>query len=178
MKLRMSQITVAPLVASLAIFASTSRVAAADRKEKQNATAQPSDNGVVQAAPMMKSVELIPPNSLRLVLEWDVASQPHENWLVFVHFFDANGEAKFNGDFAPDPQTSSWKPGIVVLAPRMLNLPAELTGTFDIRVGLYQKEDAGSRAALIDGMTSKAGRYVLVGQVAIEDGKVEFIPER
>lgn len=181
MKFRLSQITMATIAATLAVGAGTEQAAASDRKarqaDKQSAEpARASDNGVVEAAPAVKSIESVGPGRCRLFLEWIVASRPNEDWIVFVHFFDANGEAKLNADFAPDPPTSSWEPGTVVLAPRELNLPAELAGTFDIHVGLYQKEDTGARAALIDGMTSKAGRYVLVGQVTIEDGKVEFVP--
>lgn len=180
MKFRLSQITMATIAAALAIGAGSVQVAAADRKssqaDKQAAKpARPSDNGVVEAAPAVKSIESVGPGCCRLFLEWSVASQPKEDWIVFVHFFDTNGEAKLNADFAPDPATSSWEPGTVVLAPRELNLPAELTGIFDIHVGLYQRAGTGGRAARIDGMTNEAGRYALVGQVKIEDGKAEFL---
>lgn len=181
MKHRLSQIVTATLAATLALGAGTGRAAPADRKarlaDKQAAeTAQPGDNGVVEAAPAVKSIESADPGRCRIFLEWTVASQPKEDWIVFVHFFDANGEAKLNADFAPEPPTSSWEPGTVILAPRELNLPAELTGIFDIHVGLYQRAGTGGRAARIDGMTNEAGRYALVGQVKIEDGKVEFLP--
>lgn len=180
MKFRLSQITMATVAATLALGAGTGRAAPADRKarsaDKQAAeTARPGDNGVVEAAPAVKSIESAGPGRCRLFLEWSVASRPNEDWIVFVHFFDASGEAKLNADFAPDPPTSSWEPGTVVLAPRELNLPAELAGTFDIHVGLYQRAGTGGRAARIDGMTNEAGRYALVGQVKIEDGKAEFL---
>lgn len=181
MKSMKSTLLLTAVMATWTFVAASPPVFAADNKPsradvKTGADAQQSDNGVVEAAPAVKSIESVAPGRCRIFLEWTVASRPNEDWIVFVHFFDANGEAKLNADFAPEPPTSSWEPGTVVLAPRNLNLPAELSGTFDLRVGLYQKEGTGARAAQIDGMTSKAGRYVLVGQVKIEDGKVEFLP--
>ena len=135
-------------------------------------TGPQSDNGIVEAAPAVKSVESISPNRFRMAWEWNVGSRPNEDWTVFVHFTDENGDVKFQGDFQPDPPTSSWLPGTVVLQPSDVGFPAGLTGTFDIKAGLYQ---VGGTAARIDGPVDGANK-VIVGQVKIEEGKVEFLP--
>lgn len=176
MKSQLSLITMATVAATLAVGGGSERVDAADRKARQAdkqaaGPVKPGDNAVVEAAPMLKSVESISPNRLRLVWEWNVGSRPNEDWLVFVHFADTNGEANFARDFQPDPPTSSWQPGTVELAPSEAVFPVGLTGTFDIRVGLYQREAGRAR---IDGATEQG--WVVVGQVTLEDGKSEFVP--
>lgn len=137
-----------------------------------NFTGAQSDNGVVEAAPAIKSIASVSPNRLRLAWDWNVGARPNEDWTVFVHFTDANGKLKFQGDFEPDPPTSSWQPGNVAPRPSEAGFAEGLAGTFDIKVGLYQK---GGTSARLDGPMD-AERKILVGQVKIEEGKAKFIP--
>lgn len=132
------------------------------------------DDGMVAVAPAVKSVETVSPSQFRIKWEWTVREQPKEDWRVFVHFVDGNGEVPFVGDFEPDPPTPSWKPGTLVLPPTVVNIPGGVSGSFDICVGLFQSHGAQERARLDGPMDEQ--RRVLVGRLKIEGGKATFIP--
>ena len=131
------------------------------------------DNGKLAVQPSVKSVESVSATQFRIAYNWKVTRTPKADWTVFVHFTDKKGELKFCGDYKPAPGTSAWQPGDVPQSPRVVNVPAGTTGTFDVRVGMYQDRDR----AEVQGPADEQ-RRIIVGQVKLADGKAEFVPAK
>ena len=91
-----------------------------------------------------------------------------ENYRVFVHFVDADGEVMWTDDHNPPQPTSNWIPGQIVEYDRKVFLPMyPYIGTATIRVGLYSAS-GGERVALVgddDGSLSYTG------------GRLELLPQ-
>ena len=91
-----------------------------------------------------------------------------EDYRVFVHFVDADGEVMWTDDHNPPQSTSNWIPGQIVKYDRKVFLPMyPYIGTATIRVGLYSA-NGGERLALVgddDGSLSYTG------------GRLELLPQ-
>jgi hypothetical protein len=87
---------------------------------------------------------------LKLTYKFDVAQDaaiPQDYW-VFVHVLDDQGESLWGDDHQPPETTSKWRPGQKVEYSRTVFIPnAPYIGTAHIRVGLYQP-GAGQRLPL------------------------------
>jgi hypothetical protein len=94
-------------------------------------------------------------------------------WQVFVHFTDASGTIRFQNDQQPTPAVTEWKPGEVLQGPFTVTVPEGLSGTFEVRLGLYQP-DSGRRA-LLQGRRNRDRSY-LVGKFAVKEKSLEFTP--
>ncbi len=115
------------------------------------------------------------PRRFALTYRWTVEGPVAIDWPVFVHFTDADGGIRFQGDFTATPPMSQWKPGEVTQGPFRVKVPEGLAGTFDIRIGMFDRDATGSRPALL-GQSDGEHRYV-IGQVKVAaDGQVEFVP--
>ncbi len=112
------------------------------------------------------------PRKVSLKYRWDVSGGIGADMSVFVHFTDEKGKIIFQGDFAPKPALSQWKEGEVVQGPFAVNVPANLEGTFDIRVGLHNP-GAGSRPALL-GRDDGEHRY-LIGKLNVRGTSISFV---
>ncbi|SFI86734.1 hypothetical protein [Planctomicrobium piriforme] len=127
----------------------------------------------VEVEPTVKEVKSSSESEFEITYEWKVTESPKADWTSYVHFTDENGEIKFQDDHEPSPETSKWKVGMVKDGPNTVSIPDGLTGTFEIRMGLY-KVDGGERAEL-NGKGDEELR-ILVGKVKVADGKVVFVP--
>lgn len=68
-----------------------------------------------------------------------------EDYRVFLHFLDADGELMFNDDHAPAEPTTAWLPGQVISYDRRTIVPVyPYIGEVTVVVGLYSPE-TGSR---------------------------------
>ena len=112
------------------------------------------------------------PRKLEITYQWEIEQPPSSDWMIFVHFTDIAGQIKFQGDYRPPTPTSKWTAGTVKHGPFAVSVPEGMTGTFDIKAGLWKPAD-GVRATL-RGNRDKEHR-VLLGQVKIADGKIEYI---
>jgi hypothetical protein len=80
-----------------------------------------------------------------------------EDYIVFVHFIDADGEQMWTDDHEPPTPTRQWKPGQTIEYPRTIFIPKfPYVGMTDVAIGLYSRvsgerlplsgEDRGLRA--------------------------------
>jgi hypothetical protein len=80
-----------------------------------------------------------------------------EDYIVFVHFIDADGEQMWTDDHEPPTPTRQWKPGQAIEYQRTIFIPKfPYVGTTEIVLGLYSRssgerlplagEDRGMRA--------------------------------
>lgn len=119
--------------------------------------------------------ELKPVGSRRFAVtyRWNVEQPPAEDWRVFVHFTDAGGAIKFQNDHAPEPALSQWKTGPVDQGPFTVTVPEGLTGTFQVRIGLF--DTPASKRALLIG-APEGDRSLLLGQLRVSAERIEFEP--
>jgi hypothetical protein len=91
-----------------------------------------------------------------------------ENYRVFVHFVDAEGEVMWTDDHNPPQPTSNWIPGQIVEYDRKVFLPMyPYIGTATIRVGLYSAS-GGERVALVGDDD---------GSLSYKGGTLELLPQ-
>jgi hypothetical protein len=78
----------------------------------------------------------------------DTAPAFTEDYWVFVHFLDSDGELMWTDDHAPATPTRQWKPGATVEYPRTMFIPKfPYTGETRVEVGLFSREN-GTRLPL------------------------------
>ena len=116
------------------------------------------------------------PRQFSIAYRWAVGKVARAaDWTIFVHFTDPSGAGiKFQNDHQPQPPVTDWKAGEVVQGPFTVAVPQGLAGTFDIRIGMYDKAAMSSRPAL-EGQADGEHRYIL-GQVKVEGDRLEFVP--
>ncbi len=91
-----------------------------------------------------------------------------DDYLVFVHVLDNNGEPIWNDDHQPEMPTSEWESGQTIEYSRRIMVPLyPYIGDGDIAVGLYLPS-TGERLAL-------AGDHI--GQNAYRTATVTFTPQ-
>jgi hypothetical protein len=94
-----------------------------------------------------------------------------EDYLVFVHFIDGNGELMWTDDHPPPTPTRQWKPGATVEYSRTMFIPKfPYVGPVRVEVGLYSPS-SGDRLPLA-GQTEGLRSY----RVAAFDMRLESSP--
>jgi hypothetical protein len=123
--------------------------------------------------PAVAQVEQTSPRQFRITYEWTVTQPPKDDWRVFVHFTEAAGAIRFQNDHDPDPPTSRWPVGQVRQGPFTVAVPEGLSGSFDIRLGLFQT--AGDGRALLQGRHDGERRY-RAGKLKVAAEQIQFEP--
>jgi hypothetical protein len=103
------------------------------------------------------------PDPPAIALYWQAQASMDEDYSVFVHMLDANGELVGQMDGQPlqgDYPTTWWSPGEVIVDRR--SAPAVAPGEYRLLVGWYRLSD-GSRLTLADG----SGDSVTLGTVNV-----------
>ena len=132
-------------------------------------------NSPLALRPSVAELQPTGPRQFSIRYRWQVEKTPAEDWRVFVHFCDAAGNIKFQNDYAPTPPTSQWSPGEVGHGPFTVHVPDGLSGAFNVRVGLFDPA-SGQRATLT--ARQDGDRAVLVGQLTVREGRIEFAAAR
>ncbi len=112
------------------------------------------------------------PRGFRILYRWKVGKPPADDWRIFVHFTDPQGAIRFQNDHAPDPPTSRWKAGDADLGPFTVDVPEGLSGTFDVRAGLFREESGRAR---LQGKDDGERRHIL-GKVTVGRDGATFAP--
>ena len=122
--------------------------------------------------PSVAELKQTGPRQFAITYRWDVAKPPSADWNIFVHFTDSSGQIKFQDDHTPKLPTSVWPADRVLDGPFTVTVPQALTGTFDIRIGMFEAQ--ADRRILLQGRKDR-DRRCIVGQLKINGEKVEFI---
>jgi hypothetical protein len=106
-----------------------------------------------------------PGNYFRLWLYWKAIAETPEDYIVFVHLLDADGETIAQGDGLPGSglyPTWAWTPGEIVEDEHLIPLEAGASpGRYQLSVGLYEL-DSLSRLEARDQQGSALGDDVLL----------------
>jgi hypothetical protein len=109
-------------------------------------------------------------SALEITYEFKVAADAPaftEDYIVFVHFVDADGELMWTDDHYPAVPTRQWKPGQTIKYNRLLFVPVyPYIGDATIDLGLYEK--SGKRLVLSAPQK---------GQRAYEVAKLQVAPQ-
>ncbi|MBI5031829.1 MAG: glycosyltransferase family 39 protein [Chloroflexi bacterium] len=96
-------------------------------------------------------------DSLLVKLDWRALASMTEDYTVFVHLIDAQGNTLTQNDSQPQHSkypTSFWDKGEIVIDPHPLTIPRDLSpGQYRIEIGVYRASD-GTRLGLSDGSSS------------------------
>jgi hypothetical protein len=109
-----------------------------------------------------------PGESLQVTLFWQISQPVTDNYSVFVHLLDEEGQITAQNDDLPRTGAYPvpwWQPGEIVEDVHPLALPLDLGGgDYRLIVGLYRPEN-GTRLLLLDGTDSFS-----MGQVKVTGG--------
>jgi hypothetical protein len=89
--------------------------------------------------------DLSPGSDFDVVLYWEARRPPEENYVVFVHLLDAEGQIVANHDGSPMQArypTRAWLPGDIVRDVHRLVLDSSVpVGEYQLKVGMYRWPD-------------------------------------
>jgi 4-amino-4-deoxy-L-arabinose transferase-like glycosyltransferase len=113
--------------------------------------------------------QLHPGGTLDLDLIWHALGRQNRDWTVFVHLVDAQDNIVAETNAQPRggafPMTQ-WVTGDWVADRQSIRLPeTPAAGIYTLRIGLYDPEWGGRRAALYDRRGKLAGDYLELGPV-------------
>jgi Dolichyl-phosphate-mannose-protein mannosyltransferase len=106
--------------------------------------------------------DLDPSQGFNLTLYWKRLAPIAEDYTVFVHIVDANGEIVAQHDQQPDngaDPTSLWDDGEMAIDHYAFGLPSEGNGAYHIELGLYRAQ-TGARLPVADGKGNALGDHV------------------
>ncbi len=113
------------------------------------------------------------PRQFEITYHWVLERPIPVPWRVFVHFTDNAGNIEFQNDYDPQPPLPEWRPGPVRQGPFTVRIPDGLSGSFQVRVGLYRPSD-GTRARLAG--RSDSDRSYRIGTLNLADDRIDFRP--
>ena len=106
-----------------------------------------------------------PGGVLNLTLYWQALTRMSDDYTVFVHLVDANGQIRGQGDGPPVGgfyPSSFWDPGEIIVDDRQVSVtPEAQPGTYRVVVGLYQLS-SGQR------LTTGQDDQIVLGEIKVQ----------
>ncbi len=116
-------------------------------------------------------VEFKPGEKVQLTLHWQALQPMTEDYVVFVHLAQADGQIVSQQDSQPlggAKPTSAWIPGEVVDDPYGLTVPlGALPGVYQLRVGMYSLRTMRRLPVVEPGRAQVEQDSVLIGQIRV-----------
>ena len=114
---------------------------------------------------------LLPGQTLELTLFWASMGRPLEDYTVFVHLLDSDGQLRGQTDSPPTSgkyPTSVWDAGEFIADSHTLSLPNDLPGgEYKLAIGLYDPE-TGRRLQTVDGSGNTTGDSVTISGLMVQ----------
>jgi len=116
-------------------------------------------------------VEFRPGETVKLILHWQALREMSEDYTVFVHLAQADGQLVSQQDIQPlggAKPTTSWTPGEMVDDPYELAIPVwALPGTYWLKVGMYSQRTMKRLPVVEPGRVQAEQDSVLVKQIQV-----------
>ena len=113
---------------------------------------------------------LAPSESLDLTLFWSPRGRPSDDYTVFAHLLDSQGQIRGQADSPPRAgryPTSVWDAGEVIVDLHTLALGPDLpAGEYHLAIGLYDPEN-GQRVEVVDEAGQIVGDRVIISGLAV-----------
>ena len=114
---------------------------------------------------------LVPGQSLDLTLFWSPRGRPSQDYTVFVHLLDSQGQLRGQADSPPTSgkyPTPVWDAGEFIADSHTLSLPNDLPGgEYKLAIGLYDPE-TGRRLQTVDGSGNTTGDSVTISGLMVQ----------
>jgi hypothetical protein len=124
--------------------------------------------------PSVAEITPIAPRHFRIAYQWIVNElPPADDWRILVHFTTSSGQIEFQGDYAPP---LPWTKGTARHGPFTVVVPANRTGTFDVRIGFFQHQHHGR--LWITGPQDEERRCLLGKLHVSPHGEIKFEPAK
>ncbi len=106
---------------------------------------------------------------LGVALRWQAIEQLDQSYVVFVHLIGPGGNLVTQDDRQPHLPTTEWIPGIAIVDPHQLTVPAGTpAGRYQVRTGIYPQGQPGERLPVVDpGSTSHEANSILVAEIEV-----------
>jgi hypothetical protein len=119
----------------------------------------------------LDKVEFKPGETVKLILHWQALREMSEDYTVFVHLAQADGQLVSQQDIQPlggTKPTTSWTPGEVVDDPYELAIPVGASpGTYWLKVGMYSQRAMKRLPVVEPGRVQAEQDSVLVKQIQV-----------
>ena len=119
----------------------------------------------------LSKVEFKPGETVQLILHWQALREMTEDYTVFVHLTQADGQLVSQQDVQPlggGKPTTSWTSGEMVDDPYELALPVGASpGTYWLKVGMYSQSTMKRLPVVESGIAQTEQDSVLVKQIQI-----------
>ncbi len=119
----------------------------------------------------LERVEVQPGETLRVTLRWRAEKPVGQDLVVFVHLAGPDGRPIVQHDGRPAGgarPTATWTPGETVEDPHELQVPGDaLTGTYELRVGLYRPDTLARLPVTDPGRVTTVSNSLLLRQIKV-----------
>jgi serine/threonine protein kinase len=111
-----------------------------------------------------------PGGVIAITLRWRAMRAISAHYVVFVHLIDTDGRLVGQQDLEPIPPTTAWVPGVAVVDPHQVPIPAaQPAGRYQLRTGMYPQGQPGSRLSVVDsGLTTVEADSILIAEIEIQ----------
>ncbi len=115
-----------------------------------------------------------PGGVIAVVLRWQALHSIGTHYVVFVHLIDPDADPEDSlvaqQDVEPVIPTARWAPGVEVVDPHQITIPAGLpAGWYQLRAGMYVPGQSGSRLPVVDaGLTTAESDSILIAEIKIQ----------
>ena len=129
------------------------------------------DDRILLESVVIEQKDFRPGDLLGITLRWRTLARVDERYVIFLHLLGPDGGLATQDDSPPYLPTNQWNPGIEIVDPRQLAIPAGAPlGRYELRVGMYPPGQPGNRVTVVDaGQTEEESNSVLVATFNIED---------
>lgn len=110
-----------------------------------------------------------PGSILAVTLRWQAMRPIGTHYVVFVHVIGPGGRLVAQQDEEPFTPTTQWAPGIEIVDPHMVDIPADLPpGWYQLRTGMYPQGQPYSRLPVVDqGLTTTESDSILIAEIEV-----------
>jgi len=111
-----------------------------------------------------------PGGVIAVTLRWRALRSMDAHYVVFVHLISPDGRLVAQQDVEPMSPTTTWVPGIEVVDPHQVTIPAgQPSGRYQLRAGLYPQGQSGDRLSVVDaGRTTGESNSILIAEIEIQ----------
>ncbi len=122
--------------------------------------------GIALVTSALNDASIKPPGVIALSLFWRIAQRTADDYVIFVHLLDPNGEVLTTADITPALgayPTYLWKPGGIIPTHHQIRVPARAApGKYVVETGMYDALSQ-NRLDVLDDKGNPADSRVVVG---------------